>query len=350
MTNKTFLADIHAFRGIAILTIVGAHAWSFLIFWTGSLDASLKPVFWLTESLFHGSTLYFAIISGILFQRILINKSWQQFYQSKFNYVLLPFLLMSLLYTGVYWQYQADAAAQRGEEISFWLNYLGSLPGGNASIHFWYIPLLMFLFAITPLLKYLHQNAAWTMLVLAILPLLVSRSPFPDFLMPQSFVYFTGAYALGMLIGKHHQQILRKVQDYWQWLLAAVLCLTVMLYLQYATDFQPFSWISLRQSMVYMQKVGIALLLIWALHKIAHRIPGWMTTLGDYAFAIFFLHVIFVGFFIQSLSSFLQSERTGILFLWLGVVNLLLAVVASVLVSWLVKKIFKAHSRKIIGA
>ena len=91
MNEKGFLSEIHAFRGLAILAIVGAHTWSFLIFWTGALDDALKPVFWLTESLFHGSTLYFAIISGILFQKILINKSWQSFYQSKLTNVVLLF-------------------------------------------------------------------------------------------------------------------------------------------------------------------------------------------------------------------------------------------------------------------
>ena len=257
---------------------------------------------------------------------------------------------MSLLYTGVYWPYQVEAAAQRGEEISFWWSYLRALPGGNASIHFWYIPLLMFLFVITPLLKKLHQISGWTLTILALLPLVVSRSPFPDFLMPQSFVYFTGAYALGIVIGDKYQEITTFVARYWLWLLIIVFALTGGLYWQYAIEYQPEGWYSSRQTLVYLQKVGISLVLIYFLQKIATQIPKWLMILGDYAFAIFFLHVVFIGFFIQALFNVLQSERNGWLFLSLGLVNLIVCVAACVAVSMLLKKLLKSHSRKIIGA
>ena len=81
--KPTYLPHLHALRGIAILTILGAHAWSFMIFWTGPLDEGLKPLFQITESLFHGSTLYFALVSGVLFSKVLSGKSWPSFFKSK---------------------------------------------------------------------------------------------------------------------------------------------------------------------------------------------------------------------------------------------------------------------------
>ena len=103
--SNTYIQHLHAFRGFAILNVVGAHAWSFMIFWTGGLTApGLDWLFWSAETIFHGSTLYFAIISGILFTRILKGKSWKQFFQSKFTNVLLPYIVTTLLLTAYYWQ------------------------------------------------------------------------------------------------------------------------------------------------------------------------------------------------------------------------------------------------------
>lgn len=81
--NDCHLEYLHRFRGIAVLAIMGAHAWSVLGFLSGA-ETQLLHYIWLsaiTETLFHGSTLFFALISGILYARVLRGRSWDRFYR-----------------------------------------------------------------------------------------------------------------------------------------------------------------------------------------------------------------------------------------------------------------------------
>jgi hypothetical protein len=62
--SKTdYLAYLHGFRGAAILCIIGAHAWSILGFLSGAQEKNPDYI-WLyasSETLFHGSTLFFGL-------------------------------------------------------------------------------------------------------------------------------------------------------------------------------------------------------------------------------------------------------------------------------------------------
>lgn len=213
MTNITFIPHIHAFRGLAIIAIVAAHAWSFPIFWTGTLDSQeLTALFHIMETLFHGATLFFAIISGVLFSQILVKRSWRSFFKGKLLNVLLPYTILTLLITILNWQFAPVNTPPDWPVIAqFSLNYLSNLLYGQAMIHFWYIPVIMVLFIATPILHRIQMQYLWLSLLIALLPLLVSRSPFPDFLKVQSFVYFMGAYQLGMLIGSYYDLVQRWV-------------------------------------------------------------------------------------------------------------------------------------------
>ena len=91
VTKPGYLTYLHGFRGVAILAIIGAHAWSVL----GSFGAQeTNPDYiWLysvTETLFHGATLFFALISGLLYSRVLSGKSWGTFFRNKGANVILP--------------------------------------------------------------------------------------------------------------------------------------------------------------------------------------------------------------------------------------------------------------------
>ena len=68
-----FIGHLDTFPGVAILAIMGAHAWSGVAF--ASDVRQRDPDFlWLhaaNESVFHGATLFFALIAGLLFTRVL---------------------------------------------------------------------------------------------------------------------------------------------------------------------------------------------------------------------------------------------------------------------------------------
>ncbi|MFD2167706.1 acyltransferase family protein [Thalassotalea euphylliae] len=351
MPSAQYIDHLHAFRGFAILSVVGAHAWSFMIFWTGGLNVDgLKWLFWFTETLFHGSTIYFAIISGLLFRLVLNSRAWSSFYQSKLGNVILPYIVLSFVITGLYWQYIIQSPDISNTFQDYVNVVLKNLPLGKVDIHFWYIPVLAFLFLITPLLAWLQDKSNVVFIALILLPLVVSRSPFPDFIKPQSFAYFTGAYALGMAMGAHYDNVKAFIAARKLALAVVALVSSILLFLLYVNDYQPGSVYSVRQTLVYIQKVAICLLVLYWLFEREMRLPQWLMSLGTYAFAIFFLHVVFIGLVIQNVREVLNASRSVELVALFGSVNFIVGIIGSMALAYVAKRLLGKHARKIVGA
>ncbi|MBB1386084.1 acyltransferase [Pseudoalteromonas sp. SG45-5] len=345
---STYIAHLQAFRGVAILSIVAAHAWSFAIFWTGDLDSfNLKALFYLTELFFHGSTIYFAIISGLLFSKVLHNRGWILFYKSKTLNVVLPYSVASIIATAVYWQYYLADAVKN--DISFISTVSINLVFGTAAIQFWYIPILFVLFILTPFLDFVNKHAPRLMFVFACVPLIISRSAFPDFLTMQSLVYFCGAYCFGMIIGSHYEKTMAQVNQYKTWLVAFLVLISIAIVTQYINEYKIDGWYSSRQTLFYIQKILACLLLLKWLQSIETRLPKTICNIGEYSFSIYFYHVLFVGFLIMSLQDFIQSYRDVFVIGLLGIGNMIIGVGTTMVIAWLIKKIIGRHSRKLIG-
>ncbi|WP_299570753.1 acyltransferase [uncultured Shewanella sp.] len=353
--NLQFNQPLHLFRGLAIIAIVGAHAWSFMIFWTGSLDSvGLEVLFSVTEMLFHGSTLYFAIISGLLFSLILTKRSWKQFYLSKLLNVLLPYIAVSLFYFSVYGGWQTNGAIKQFL-LSVWM--------GKASIHMWYIPVLMVLYLLTPLLWHIVKKPRLSLVTIAIilLPLIISRSPFPDFIKLQTFIYFIGAYTLGMFAGAYYEKILHWISQNIKTLLTVLVILSVLIICSYFYDFIDVGWFSLRQSLIYVQKLIIAATVLYGLHWLVDQedtdinpllvsTNRVVTVLGHMAFSIYFLHVFFMGWVIYAVQDWFLIDRSATEILLYGLLSLISSIVASVMFTKLAQLLLYKHSRKLIGA
>lgn len=345
-TSDKYLYHLQAARAFAIVCVVGAHAWSFPIFWTGQLSSqSIEHVFWFTETFFHGSTLYFAMISGLLFTKVLSTKGVKRFYQNKVLYVILPYLFFSLFFTAYYF----DSAETK--TVMGFAQLLGfNLLMGKAWIHFWYMPVLAFLFLITPLLFQIQKRSSVCFVLIMLIPLIISRSPFPDFVKPQSFVYFMGAYAIGMWMGANYSCFINKVHQVKSSLLVVAVSTSIALYCLYVNGYEHQGIYSIRQTLVYLQKVAIfALLLSWLCQK-ENAIPKWSLVLADYAFTIFFVHVFFIAYFIQFIAPTLTTDRSGLNIALFGSINLILCIVLSIAFGMLFKQVFKQHSKKLIGA
>ena len=207
MVRRTagFLADLHAFRGVAILNIVAAHIWS------GYYNGAGPDVVWgrmhqmqmrFHEILWHDSTLYFTLISGLLFSRILASRGWLEFLKSKALHVLLPYAVMSIAYTLI-----SFGVGVYGDRFSinyyglkeFIVRYLNNLWQGDAVFVYWYIPVLACLYALTPLVYWIAKRSFWVIVLVAIVPLFISRTGTE--LSIGTIVYFLVTYTIGIYFG-----------------------------------------------------------------------------------------------------------------------------------------------------
>jgi surface polysaccharide O-acyltransferase-like enzyme len=98
--QTSFLGYLHSFRGFAIINIVFIHAFGYALYEFNNQSIDLKSPYSIgNELLFHNSTIYFAVISGILFSVVLKSKGYKRFYSNKFKNVLLPYLFLTLFFS-----------------------------------------------------------------------------------------------------------------------------------------------------------------------------------------------------------------------------------------------------------
>lgn len=356
--RKEFIGYLHAFRGIAILSIMGAHAWSGLGWLSGAQDHDPDYI-WLyatTESLFHGTTLFFALISGILVTRVLRGMPWKKFYKNKFNHVILPYIVVSAALTAIAWPEISKWIQAHPDSIgvpyvfAFPLVLFHQLATGQAEVHLWYIPVLTVLFLLTPLLEYLLRiRNGVLVVVLAAVPLMVSRTVYPNLLSPQTMVYFLGAYGLGMYLGERLDDMLAFVQRYRFELLLVFAASLAVNFLLFRWGYVPTGLTSMQQVVVYINKISAALLLLQWLHGRGERIPTFLYTLGTYAFSLYFLHFTLMWQLSTALSKWQPHLSVPDVAL-AGLAVYLLGAGAALLLSMGLKKLFGRYSRMAIGA
>ena len=349
--KSAFLGYLHAFRGVAILVIMGAHAWSGLGFMSG-LQEHDPDYIWLyatTEALFHGGTLFFALISGILVTRVLRGMPWKAFYRNKFRHVIVPYVFTSTLLTAIAWPEILAWAESQHMEVNFPTVLATNLVTGQAELQLWYIPVLTVLFLLTPLLeRLLRLRDGAYMLVLAALPLVVSRTVYPDLLSLKTLVYFLGAYGLGMYLGERLDAMLRFVTTYRAGVLAVFAASLVVNFLLFRWGYVPEGFVSSQQLVVYINKIAAALLLLQWLQAHERHIPKVFHTLGTYAFSLYFLHFTLM-WRLDALLVKYEPELTVPQVAAAGLVVYLLGAGVPLLLSMGLKKLLGRHSRLLIG-
>ena len=354
--KPNFLKYLHSFRGFAIINIVVLHAIGFAIFEV-SKDPKY-PISIVNELLFHNSTIYFALISGLLYTAVLKKKGYAKFYASKLKYVILPYLFFTLLYT-------AFDIGKSGLFIfrESFTDYLNNLPRnfiyGKAIFVLWYIPVLVFLYLVTPLLNFImsiEKWGKWLIFLIIAIPLVVNRDEVmelykSDYLSLANMIYFTGAYAAGMFLADNLEERTLYLQSKKHFLLIIVLLSTAMILYITINDYDKIGEFSILSTLYYIQKLVISFLMLLFFKNLGENQPKWLMAIANDAFAIYFLHILFFIIFCPDLGYFTFintiAQFSSIL---AGLILLLLSIVSSMVVVWLFKKLFGKYSRMLVGS
>jgi peptidoglycan/LPS O-acetylase OafA/YrhL len=352
--GKRFIGHLHAFRGFAILNIVAAHALSGQVWRVRNSEPSLgvSVLSAVGETLFHDSTLYFALISGLLFTLALQSRGWTPFFKSKLLNVVSPYIVLTMLFTwyGLNMDYEL-AGPFKGEITDYFATVVGNLVSGGAIYQLWYIPVLIMLYLSTPLLVWLMADARmrWLIWPIMLAPLIVPRATWPDFSWTTP-VYFLGAYAVGMFVGARYETSLVIFFRYRNLLLLAVILATPALIAAHLGEIDKLGPLSMRETLWYVQKLAFAAVVLVFLHAQEARLPQWINTLGTYAFPIYFLHAIFLVIFEAVQFQLAPDAVSAVVLLPAGAVSLVFAIAVSLVLSALAKHAFGKHSRLLLGA
>lgn len=359
-SGSRFIGHLHAFRGVAIMLIVLVHIAGYSMFRIGTdPDMSDYLLIWAVfETIAHNGTVFFALISGLLYSTVLAGRGWLSFFRSKVMNVILPYVFFSLLFTAILFSGIDGISLFSGNLGDFAREAFGNILTGSASFHFWYLPVLVGLFALTPLLAWIvaKPRGGWVIGAAMLVPLFVSRT-WPDNSV-QNVAVFMAPYAFGIWLGADYDSRMAKLRLLMKPLIATVIFLSIattvtfVLYTgpMYMADEQwdgPVNWY---ESISYVQKMALAcLVLLWLKAHEGWR-PRWLDLLATYAFAIYFLHaamrdVLFEGLLwlgVEISAAWLHAP--AILAIWIATLALSLGV------SVLVRRAFGRKSRMIIGA
>ncbi len=308
--------------------------------------------------LFHDGTIYFALISGLLFSAILRPRGYRRFFQSKLSNVFAPYVFCSAVFSVVV--FEMDGSGVLGIQGSL-DNYLKSLPGnlihGQAQFTFWYIPVLLVLFLLTPLLDKAataksHMFAVF--LLIALLPLVVPRPQFvPDVsqVTLPTVIYFAGAYTIGIFVGYRLDESHAFVNKHKAVFVALAISASVAIIVLQFSGIDRFGSFSLLESLYYVQKLSIAAIVLYWLHGRGAAQPKWLTHFAESAFSIYFLHAFFMDLMAHWVFPFSVSQQ----FLpWSMYTMVLVYFVTSLALSlstvYVFQMIFRKRSRMLLGS
>ena len=341
--RSRFLPELHAFRGVAILCIVATHV--------GQLNQALVRdergshfMAALHETIWHDSTIFFALISGILYARVLAARGTERFYRNKALNVALPYACMTLLFSSIRFNEREGFELQMPAVDTL----TSHLVHGTAMYPYWYIPVLLILFGLTPMIDRALTKVPVSVFAFAALPWLFPRTGTHASI--STLGYFLGVYAVGLHVGYRYDEYRALGRRYWPWALAAAALTSALLLasLYLRVDFR--GSFRLQEGLWYVQKLAAASLLLTMLSHYLRAVPRLLDVLAHQAFAVYFVHAFINAVVVTWVISHTSGPMTLIAQCAWGTAVFAVVLLASVAVVSITKRLTGRWSRRLIGA
>ncbi len=345
-SRKPFLHSINHFRGVAILFVLLVH-YSPLASWSGELPYHERVI----KSLIGNGTIFFAWITGYLFEHVYVGRfEYLSFMKKKLEVILLPFLCMSLIPGLIILLGHPDWVGYSvAQGLPLWQELLEFFWYGRAFYPYWYIPMILVFYAISPwVVRMMRSSRLPLYTALLFVPALLLHRPINNQGVLQALLYFLPVFLFGATCSVHQKRILPLLKRFTLPLFLVALGLALFqaaFYEQPGTQHKVWNeWGGLDISMI--QKC-ILCLAVWGLldHAEDKEFP-LLVTLAKYSFGIYFLHPYVIYGLTAGISLWIP-ERQG-LFWAMGSVVVISSL--SLLLSMLLKRLCGKQSRRILGA
>ena len=300
--------------------------------------------------LFHSATIYFVFISGYLFDFVNRRKgqfSPLRFYKSKIVNVFCPYFILSLLLLAAGWishhwfGYDIPFINDGTPVASLW-DVLRCLAYGSASlVPYWYIPFIMTVFSVGPLIFHLPTGLLQKILLPAsVLPLMVPRllvSPL------RNLCFFVPIFLMGVYCARNRDACMAFIRRH----LSAIRVTAVLTSLLIVADHYFGSFMPNIEGAYYVQKLCIGSWVLELLEGMDREVLA-LDFLARYSFPLFFLHAIFQGIFQAPLFQVLGAALPGQVF---TIANLTVSVEIALCILCIlgIKKVMGKRSRYLIG-
>ena len=230
------------------------------------------------------------------------------------------------------------------------LGYLFYFLTGQIFSAYWYIPLIMVVFFLSPLFVKLIdiKPSIWVVLGLLVIPLFIQR-PVQNINILQSFIYFVPVYILGSWVSVNSEQIHRALKGKTWWLLLAILVLAYIqaIYYPYSGNAHKNAFELSLIDINFIQKIIMCFFLLIFFQQYENRDFRLLVFLAEVSFPIYFLHP-FIITILGKLKWEFYNNFSGSLLTFIFTTALVIFISASTAI--LGRKIIgRKYSRSLIG-
>ncbi len=347
---KKFLNSINYFRGIAIIIIVAAHSYG-IANWNVYKNPTLFEQFFYALNL--NGSVFFIFISGFLYNHIFYPKfNYKKFMLKKAKYVLVPYLVCSTIpilyavFVDSKGSFLLDSLKDKPLLAILWFLFTG-----RAVYAYWYIPMIMIVFAISPIINSLIRSKYLSYTILGLIPIsMIIHRPIHNTNPIHSLIYFIPVYLLGIYSSIHQKKVyafLKSNKVKIAILLSAIALglIQVMVY-NVSGNFNKAFWSITVPDVNLLQKILLCFLLMSLLDNFENKDIAVMKKTAETSFAIYFIH----PFLLKPLTRFVRSLELGIQGnVFTLVIATFFVVATAMAIAYILKFIFKGNSRYIIG-
>lgn len=339
------------FRALAILLIVSGHA---IDVSTWKLDSDLAYTF---SNIIHDGSALFVFISGFFYHRIFNGRlKFAAFMMKKSQYVLLPYLLLSVLALAYYFVTKGIFPGLDVQPVSFveWAYYSSIyLLNGLALGPYWYVPFAYVVFLLSPLFdlfirlslkkRVLITSACFALAAITHRPALT----FSDYSIVQSLFYYAPFYMFGIIYSMNFEKVNQLLKGKALVLIALVVLLSYLRISGFqAEQTSSTYWIVSSFDLNLLQKSFLVLASLAVLNKLEGRKFAPLTYVAAVSFPIFFLH----PWAMSLLRKFSFFENIGGQSVFSFLLFFTATFLASVAATEIIKRATGRFSRCLIGA
>ncbi|MBT9313468.1 acyltransferase family protein [Leptothoe kymatousa] len=345
--GKKFFNSINYFRGIAIILIVLGHSFD-LAHW--QISSGLEQFVY---SLSLNGTVYFIFISGFLYYQVFYHRfNYKKFLTKKIQYVLAPYVLSSLIPI-LYAIFFNDGGptlpdALKDQPLMAIAWYLLT---GNVILAYWYIPMAMLLFAISPLVNVVIQSGQLMPCIVGLMPIsLIVHRPIENLNAVHSLIYFLPVYLIGIWSSIHYKRVYGYLKDNKKRAFLAVLAIglgLIQVYvLKHPGNFHKEFFALTVIDVNLLQKIALCFLFLSILEMYEDEEIPSVAKVAETSFAIYFIHpMVLNGAFTLVSKWNWQYEGNFLVWLMVGWATVLV----SMAIAYGFKALLRKKSRYLIG-
>ena len=345
--KKKFINSINYFRGLAIVIIVLGHSFD-LAHW--NISNSFEQ---LVYALSLNGTVYFIFISGFLYYHIFYHRfDYRKFMIKKAQYVLLPYLLFSIIpvVLTVFFAGGGEALPNNLRNQPF-MAIFWYLATGKIIMAYWYIPMAMLLFAASPVVNLIIRSGRTLEVFLLLLPIsLIVHRPIDNLNVFHSLIYFFPVYILGVWSSINNKAIYAYLKGNKKkatiTLLVIILGLIQVFFLNQAGNFHKDFWSLTVPDVNLIQKILLCFLFISILDIYENTNFSIINKVAETSFSIYFIHPFVINIAYSVIERAKLDYQGNILTL---IVTTLLVVAVSMAIAFTIKAVLKKNSRYLIG-